>query len=138
MSNKKVISKLLAIGTAVTVIIASSITAFASGVIFLRYTGMAGSCGYSGEAYINKGYESGSYDTVGAFISSVQTADLSVRGYGTHDGGETRYWYSGGMAQTTDVGASAKAYVSIQQNVGTAYISSDDGDEQYPFILYRQ
>ena len=41
MSNKKVISKLLAIGTAVTVTIATSITAFASGVIYLRYSGMA-------------------------------------------------------------------------------------------------
>lgn len=49
-----------------------------------------------------------------------------------------KFWYSGSQAQTTDVGASVKSNVPIYKNVGTAYISSDDGDEQYPFILYRQ
>ena len=36
-----------------------------------------------------------------------------------------------------DVGASVKSNVPIYKNVGTAYISSDDGDEEHSFTLYR-
>lgn len=49
-----------------------------------------------------------------------------------------KFWYSGSQAQTTDVGASVKSNVPIYKNVGTAYISSDDGDEEHSFTLYRQ
>ena len=48
----KVISKIVVVGTAVTVMVASSITAFAGQRLYEKYNGMAGSCGYSGEVYI--------------------------------------------------------------------------------------
>lgn len=77
-------------------------------------------------------------EEVGAYVSSVQTADLAVLGYGTPDEDINKFWYSGSQAQTTDVGASVKSNVPIYKNVGTAYISSDDGDEEHSFTLYRQ
>lgn len=76
-------------------------------------------------------------EEVGAYVSSVQTADLAVLGYGTPDEDINKFWYSGSQAQTTDVGASVKSNVPIYKNVGTAYISSDDGDEEHSFTLYR-
>lgn len=102
----KVISKIVVVGTAVTVMVASSITAFAGQRLYEKYNGMAGSCGYSGEAYIWTDQDNGIYDLVGAYVSSVQTADLAVLGYGTPDEDINKFWYSGSQAQTTDVGAS--------------------------------
>ena len=134
----KVISKIVVVGTAVTVMVASSITAFAGQRLYEKYNGMAGSCGYLGEAYIWTDQDNGIYDLVGAYVSSVQTADLAVLGYGTPDEDINKFWYSGSQAQTTDVGASVKSNVPIYKNVGTAYISSDDGDEEHSFTLYRQ
>ena len=133
----KVISKIVVVGTAVTVMVASSITAFAGQRLYEKYNGMAGSCGYSGEVYIWTDQDNGIYDLVGAYVSSVQTADLAVLGYGTPDEDINKFWYSGSQAQTTDVGASGKSNVPIYKNVGTAYISSDDGDEEHSFTLYR-
>ena len=133
----KVISKIVVVGTAVTVMVASSITAFAGQRLYEKYNGMAGSCGYSGEVYIWTDQDNGIYDLVGAYVSSVQTADLAVLGYGTPDEDINKFWYSGSQAQTTDVGASVKSNVPIYKNVRTAYISLDDGDEEHSFTLYR-
>ncbi|MDD6333671.1 MAG: hypothetical protein PUB04_04315 [Clostridia bacterium] len=135
--RKSLFKKVTVVGSVISVLSASSILAFASGTDYLPYSGYAGSCYYSGEAFIQKDLDNGTYDLVGATLSSNGTADLTVRGYGTPDDCINKFWYAGGDSQTTYVSGSVKSNVSIGKNVGTAYVSYDDGDDVQSFTLYR-
>lgn len=134
--KRQIIKKFLVVGSAIAVLSANSILAFAGGTDYGYYYGYAGSCRYSGEAFIQKGVN-GIYDITGASLSSNGVADLTVRGYGTPNDGINKFWYAGGDSQTTDVSESVKSTVSIAKNVGTAYVSYDDGSDQQTFELDR-
>lgn len=134
--RRGLLKKLIVVGSAVAVLSANSVLVFAASTSYSEFSGYAGSCRYSGEAFIKKKVD-GINDVVGAIVSSNGTADLAVRGYGTPDQGITKIWYSNSYAQTTEVSASAKTSLTIGQNIGTAYVSYDDGSSQKSYTLNR-
>lgn len=131
---KKSIKRLVVAGIVSVLVVANSIIAFASSHDF---DGYAGSCHYSGGAYIDPNRDNGIYDAFGAYVSTSETTDLTVLGYGTYDDDMTKLWYSGGEAQTTYTSGYRYSNVSIGKNAGYVLIDAMDDAVREDYVVYR-
>lgn len=131
---KKSIKRLVVAGIVSVLVVANSIIAFAASE---EFSGYAGSCHYIAGAYIDPNRDNGIYDAFGAYVSTTETADLTVLGYGSHDNGMTKFWYSGGEAQTTYGSGYRYANVSIGINEGYVLVDAMDDVVREDYVVYR-